>query len=165
MADSATLTAAQPKWRGIIEGPLGPVRAVASSMDTAKRFEELIAWQLATELCDVVFSLTESGKCLSDPAFREQIRRASENAPALIAEGFVRYTPDEFVRYLRMARGELSEVTSRLVHADSRHYFTSEQHKDVTELARRALAVTTALLKAKLPQVKKRQRAAPRSGR
>jgi four helix bundle protein len=66
-------------------------------MGPARRFEELIAWQMSTELCEMVFSLTESGKCLRDPEFREQIRRAAENAPALIAEGFIRFTPNEFV--------------------------------------------------------------------
>ena len=52
--------------------------------------------------------MTESGKCLDDPEFCDQIRRASQNAAPLIAEGFIRFTPDEFVRYLRMARGELA---------------------------------------------------------
>jgi hypothetical protein len=57
-----------------------------------------------------------------------------------------------------MARGELGEVRSRLVHAGSRGYFTNEQHVEITELARRALAVTTALLRSKLPQLRRGKR-------
>lgn len=130
-----------------------------SRMATARKFEDLIAWQFCTELCEVVFSLTESGECLGDPEFRDQIRRAAEKAPALIAEGFIRYTPDEFVRYLRMARGEIGEVQSRLVHAGNSKYFSDEEWQEATKLARSAMALTTALLKSKLPLLKKRNQA------
>jgi four helix bundle protein len=127
-------------------------------MVTANKFEDLIAWQFSTELCELVFRLTESGKCLSDPEFCDQIRRAAENAPALIGEGFIRYTPDEFVRYLRMARGEIGEVQSRLAHAGARRYFSDEEWQQATKLARSAMALTTALLKSKLPLLKKHKR-------
>ena len=125
-------------------------------MQTAHRYEELLAWQLCTELCALVFSLTDSEQAIDDSEFRDQIRRAAQNAPALIAEGFLRYTPDEFVHYLRMARGELGEVQSRLGHARSQEYFTEEEYETAATLARRAMAVTTGLLKSKLPLVRKR---------
>jgi four helix bundle protein len=94
------------------------------------------------------------------PEFRDQIRRAAENGPALIAEGFVRYTPYEFVRYLRMARGEIGEVQSRLDHAARRGYFPDEGRQEATKLARSAMALTTALLKSKLPLLKTHRGAA-----
>jgi four helix bundle protein len=62
-------------------------------MATARRFEDLEAWQLASELTDTVFRLTENGKAAADFEFCDQIREAAQNAPPLIAEGFVRYTP------------------------------------------------------------------------
>jgi four helix bundle protein len=123
----------------------------------AKRFEELIAWQLCTELDGLVCSMTESGNCLDDPEFCDQIRRASQNAAPLIAEGFIRFTPDEFVRYLRMARGELAEVQSRLRHARTREFFTEDQWNAMATLARRAMGTTTNLLKSKLPLINPRR--------
>src|SRR6059036_626384 len=72
-------------------------------MATARVFQDLIAWQLAMELCDVIFEMTGTGAAARDTDFQDQIRRAAKAAPPLIAEGFIRYTPDEFVRYLRMA--------------------------------------------------------------
>ena len=130
-------------------------------MATAKTYEDLVAWQLCTELCEIVFRLTDSGKCLTDAEFRRQIRDAAQNAPALIAEGFVRYTPGEFVRYLRMARGELGEVRSRLTHARSRSYFTEQDWQQVWSLSERAIKTTTALLRSKLPHVKKGKGGSP----
>ena len=125
-------------------------------MATAKQFEELVAWQLCSELDALVCSMTESGKCLDDPEFCDQIRRASQNAAPLIAEGFIRFTPHEFVRYLRMARGELAEVQSRLHHARTRKFFTDDQWDAMSTLARRAMGATTNLLKSKLPSLKPR---------
>jgi four helix bundle protein len=80
----------------------------------ARRFEELRAWQLSMELSDLIYEITEDGPCVKDFEFRGQIREAAEAAAPLIAEGFIRFTPDEFVRYLRMARGEIAEVQSKL---------------------------------------------------
>ena len=124
-------------------------------MVTARRFEDLDAWQLFTELDELVCSITEAGKCRDDLEFCDQIRRASQNAPPLIAEGFVRFTPREFVRYLRMARGELAEVQSRLRHARTKEFFTGEQWQAVWTLAGRAMGATTNLLKSKLPLLRK----------
>ena len=124
-------------------------------MVTAHRFQDLDAWQLASSLSDLIFELTSSGKCLTDQEFCTQIRRAASKAPPLIAEGFIRFTPDELVKYLRMARGELGEVQSRLVHAQAQRYFSVDQWNSAKVLADRAMAATTALLKSKLPHLKK----------
>ena len=124
-------------------------------MVTARRFEELECWQLASSLSNLIFKLTSSGKCLTDQEFCDQIRRAASKAPPLIAEGFIRFTPDEIVKYSRMARGELGEVQSRLIHAKQQEYFTLEQWNAAKSLADRAMAATTALLKSKLPYLKK----------
>ena len=82
-----------------------------------RRYEDLFAWQLSTELCDVLFEITKRGPAWQDEEFRKQIRSAAQKAPALIAEGFIRYTPGEIVRYLRMARGELGEIQNHLAFA------------------------------------------------
>jgi four helix bundle protein len=124
-------------------------------MVTAHRYQELDAWQLSSSLSDMIFDLTSSGKCVTDREFCEQIRRAASKAPPLIAEGFIRFTPDELVKYLRMARGELAEVQSRLLHAQRQGYFHVDQWRAVKVLTDRAMAATTALLKSKLPLLKK----------
>jgi four helix bundle protein len=138
------------------------LQRLAMGTHVARRFEDLVAWQRCMELRELVFGITETGRCLSDPEFRSQIRRAAENAPPLIAEGFLRFTPEEFVRYLRMARGELGEIQNRLRHAEDRQYFSHEDCQHAIVLARRAMGTTTALLKSKLPLLS-RQRGTPRN--
>ena len=123
-------------------------------MAGVRRFQDLVAWQLCVEQCDVIVAITENGRAASDQEFREQIRRAAKKAPALIAEGFLRYTPAEFVRYLRMARGEIGEVQNHLEFGRRQRYFTPEQIQQATTISNRAMAATSKLLKSKLPKVK-----------
>jgi len=121
----------------------------------AKRFEDLAAWRFCTDLCQRVEELTEEVK---DPTFRDQIRDAAESAPALIAEGFVRFTTGEMIRYLRMARGELAEVQNAIRRGVRSKYFSSSDAETLANLAGRAMGTTTNFLKAKLRQAEDESR-------
>ncbi|HEX3701681.1 MAG TPA: four helix bundle protein [Vicinamibacterales bacterium] len=68
-----------------------------------RRFEDLIAWQLAYELQQQVFAFTASLPAVRDFKFCDQIRDSSRSAPRNIAEGFGRYYPKAFIRFLRIA--------------------------------------------------------------
>ena len=122
-------------------------------MAGVRRFQDLRAWQLSTALCVAVHEMTESGRAFDDERFREQLRDAAKSAPALIAEGFARYTAREFVRYLRMARGELAEVQNALEVGGRMHYFPPAFLEQAKPLADQAMATTTALLKSKVREL------------
>src|SRR5262245_19335643 len=100
-------------------------------MASIRSVEDLVAWQLCMALADEVARLTEA---FADTTLRDQMRTASQSAPALIAEGFRRYTPAEFARYLRMARGELGEVQTYLEIARRRGYLNADQFAAVNVL-------------------------------
>ena len=132
------------------------------------RFQELAAWQLCLELYEVIVEITSEGPA-SHRRFLEQMCDAADSAPSLIAEGFCRFTTAEFVRYLRMARGEIGEVQSRLQAARRRNYFSVKDADRADLIARRAMGTTTNLLKSKLRQLetekrtkRERQRRRPR---
>jgi four helix bundle protein len=57
-------------------------------MTTARRFEELVAWQLSEQVKEKVFQLTECERVRRDRNFCEQIHESARSAPANIAEGF-----------------------------------------------------------------------------
>lgn len=120
-------------------------------MAGVRKVEDLIAWQLATELCDVVYEMTDSGRSLRDPEFRAQIRRSAKKTPSLISEGFLRYTAPEMVRYLRMARAEIGEMQNDIGFARRRNYCRPDLLARAANLAKRAMVATTRLLKSKLP--------------
>jgi four helix bundle protein len=109
--------------------------------------EDLVAWQFSTELGGAVLQITRSCKGAEDAEWCAQIRDAAESAPSLIAEGFVRFTTAEFVRYLRMARGELGEIQNCLHTGAREEYLSPEDHERLWNLAGRAMGTPTNLLK------------------
>jgi four helix bundle protein len=75
-----------------------------------RRIEDLIAWQLAFELEREIFAFTAKGAAWRDIKYREQIRDSSASAVRNTAEGFGRFRPTEFARFLEIAHGSLDET-------------------------------------------------------
>jgi len=124
---------------------------------TAKNLSELWAWQLANEQCAVVSDITETGRCRRDPKWCQQIRRSSAAVAPLIAEGFIRFSPPEFAKYLRWAVAEIKETQTHLITAEARRYFTQEQLDRAWTISKRTMAATSRLLKSKLAQIEQEQ--------
>ena len=127
-------------------------------MDGVRRYEDLVAWQLCLAMSRVIFEMTQTGPSSKDLEFRNQIRKAADATAPLIAEGFVRYTTPEMVRYLRMARAELAEVQTHLQAGEDKRYFTPDQLERARPAVNRAMGTTTNLLKAKLRQLEEERR-------
>ena len=107
---------------------------------------ELIAWQLAHELKLAVYGLIERGPIVRHGQLRDQLQRSASNAPRAIAEGFGRYLPNDFSRYLRYANGELKETFDGLQDGCDRHCFTPEQVAPLLRLSKRASKASTRLI-------------------
>lgn len=70
-------------------------------MAKIERFEDVVAWQLARDLVNAVYSATKEEQFTKDFGLRDQIRRASISVMANIAEGFDAGSDAELVRFLR----------------------------------------------------------------
>jgi four helix bundle protein len=112
----------------------------------ARRFEDLVAWQLAHRLQDEVFAFTARSPCVRDVKFCDQIRASSRSATANIAEGFGRYYPTEMYRFLRIAAASLQETKNHLRDANDRGYLADDAHTTLLRLTLRALKATTRLI-------------------
>lgn len=100
-------------------------------MSGFKSFEEIIGWQKARLLCGAVYKVTYKEAFKKDFGLVDQVRRASVSVMANIAEGYDRRGDKEFVRFLNIARGSLSEVKSHLFIALDLKYINE---KEKTEL-------------------------------
>lgn len=119
----------------------------------AKRFEDVIAWQLADELRLRIVVASEAGSFARDFKLCAQIRDAANSASANIAEGFKRFNPREFAQFIKYSRSSLAEIKVHLDDARDRHHLTKEQHAELTKLAARA-AIAAARLHAYLRTAK-----------
>jgi len=87
-----------------------------------EKFEDLIVWQKAMDLCREIYQVTSQGKFYKDWGLRDQIRRASVSIPSNIAEGFERHSDRELRHYLNMAKGSAGEVRTQLTLARNLEY-------------------------------------------
>lgn len=109
--------------------------------------EEIIAWQLATELKNRVYALIDAdSRIRRDARYCDQLQGAVSSAPRLIAEGFGRYLPGDFSSYLRKTNGELKETLECLADGVDRGYFTYEQIVPLQRLCKRASKAATGLI-------------------
>jgi len=111
----------------------------------ARRFEDLIAWQLAFQLQEEVFSFTSTGPATRDFKFCEQIRESGRSAVRNTAEGFGRYRPKEFAHFLRIAAASLHETKNHLIDGLQRGYQSSADHERRRRLCLRAIKANSRL--------------------
>ena len=79
------------------------------------RFEDLTVWRAAKALAVSSYRATDRFPTGEEYGLKSQIRRAAVSVPTNIAEGSGRYSKKDFVRFLRIARGSLSELESLLM--------------------------------------------------
>ena len=89
-----------------------------------ERFEDVESWKEARLLVRDVYLPLQQCK---DFGFRDQIQRATLSVMANIAEGFDRASNKEFVQFLVIAGGSVSEVKS-LAYAGFDLGYLNEQH-------------------------------------
>jgi len=111
----------------------------------ARSQQDLVCWQRAREVKLLVYRLILTTSARQDFEFRKQLRESASAAPRLIAEGFGRYYPAEFARYLRLANGELKETIESLDDGVDRTHFASEQVVPIQRLAKRSIRAASRL--------------------
>jgi four helix bundle protein len=79
------------------------------------RFKKLDVWMLGRKLVKDVYRLTEKFPKDERYALTDQLRRAAVSVPSNIAEGSARRSSADFIHYLAMARGSLSEVYTQVI--------------------------------------------------
>ena len=130
-------------------------------MAVAKTFQDLVAWQRCEQLRQFVAGLTSRAPAAKDRDFCWQIRRASRSATDNIAEGFGRYYPKEFHRYVQIARGEINETMNHLHRGFKDGCLTQAEFDTGMDLALHAVRTTAGLqryLKSCIPPDKRPRR-------
>jgi len=82
---------------------------------TAKNYRELIVWQRAMEVVEMVYTLTKAFPNDERFGLTSQVRRAAVSIPSNIAEGQARDSTAEFLRFLSIAQGSRAEVETQLL--------------------------------------------------
>ncbi len=111
-----------------------------------QRFTDLRAWHTCNVYKNAVYRLCREGSLSRDLRLRRQLEDAVAAATSNIAEGFGRFSPPDFARFVVIARASLIESQNHLRDAVDRQHITEEVRVEHDQLAEAALRETTGLI-------------------
>lgn len=110
-------------------------------------YTKIKAWQLSDDLTVAIYETTKSFPKEEMYALTSQIRRASYSVPSNIAEGAARDTQKDYLHFLYIARGSLTE-TRYFIHLSGRlGYLSQAQVEPLREQADECLRVLAGLIR------------------
>ncbi len=95
----------------------------------------LEAWRQAVELVTMVYRTTGRFPTEERFALVDQMRRAAVSIPSNIAEGAARQSKKEFVQFLHVARGSLSELDTQAEIAARLGYMDAANREELDSAA------------------------------
>jgi four helix bundle protein len=98
-----------------------------------KKFEDLNIWKLSLKITKEVYDLTAKKYFVKDLALLEQIRRAVISISSNIVEDFEKNNNNEFIRFLKIAKGSVGEVRNQLYIALVVNYITQEEFNKINQ--------------------------------
>ena len=111
-------------------------------------YTKIEAWKLADDLTVAVYGRTRSFPREEIYGLTAQLRRASYSVPANIVEGSSRDSQKDYLHFLYIARGSLSE-TQYFIHLAGRlGYFSSEEVANLHEQTKLAFGCLHGLIMA-----------------
>jgi len=103
----------------------------------AKRFTDLIVWQKAHQFVLGVYRLSSKFPKTEIYGLTSQIRRAAVSVPANIAEGFIKQTNPDKLRFMNIAQASLEECRYYLILVKDLGYGSTEKlDSQLTEVSK-----------------------------
>ena len=106
---------------------------------------DLRVWQLSIRLVERIYRFTHSFPDSEKYGLVSQMRRAAVSIPSNIAEGAARSSKKEFIRFLYIARGSLSELETQLLLAKKLGF--AKESTEPGKIVARLFQLITGLLK------------------
>jgi four helix bundle protein len=111
--------------------------------------KDLDVWKKSMDLVESIYSLSKSFPDDEKFGLTNQIRRASVSIPSNISEGAARKSDKEFVQFLYIALGSLSELETQYLIAVRLKYITENKEIDntINEVKKMIVGLRNYLLK------------------
>ena len=104
---------------------------------SGKTHKDLDIWKLGIELVERIYKKTQHFPKVEMYGLTSQMRRAAISYPSNIAEGAARNSKKEFLQFLYISLGSLSELETQLIIANRIGYLDSLEIVDAIEVLRK----------------------------
>ncbi len=112
-------------------------------------FKELRVWQEAKALAVEIYRMTSSGAISRDFGLKDQMQRSAVSIPSNISEGYERPSDAEFLRFLQIAKGSLSELVTQIEIALEVGLITEELVPPIEQQCKKVGSMLTKLIQSK----------------
>ncbi len=104
-------------------------------MATVRNYRELIVWQKAMDLVELVYQATKQFPKEELYGLTSQVRRSAVSIPSNIAEGQARKSTAEFLNFLSIANGSRAEMETQILLAQRLNYVTTDTVQPILNLS------------------------------
>ena len=101
-----------------------------------RSYEDLTVWQQSMLLVERIYLATEAFPQKEQYRLVDQLCRAVVSVPSNIAEGSMRHTTREYIRFIDIAKGSLAEVETQLMIAKKLNYLQENEFLSIMNIAR-----------------------------
>ena len=101
--------------------------------------KDLDIWKIGIDLVEAIYEATKNFPKEEMYGLASQMRRAAVSIPSNIAEGAARNSKKEFIQYLYIALGSLSELETQIIISAKLKYPQDNAITDTMEKLRRKL--------------------------
>ena len=115
---------------------------------TVKSYRDLVAWQRARELVKETYLLTAAFPVGERFGLVSQMDRSAVSIPSNIAEGYGRATTQDYLHFLRIARGSAYELETQLVLAQDLGLCADERGSRVQVVLQEEIRILQGLIAA-----------------
>lgn len=116
-------------------------------MKKIRNYRDLIVWQKSMALVTEVYSITRLFPKEELYGLISQIRRSAVSIPSNIAEGYGRYSTNDYIRFLQIAIGSLNEFQTQLEIGLNLGYLSKDIFEKVYEQSREIERMLSSLIK------------------
>lgn len=92
-----------------------------------KSYRDLKVWQKSMDFVEMIYVCTERFPKAETYGIISQIRRAAVSLPSNIAEGSVRKSTKEFIRFVNMAYGSVAELETQVMISRRLNFLAAEE--------------------------------------
>ncbi|HHT9107808.1 MAG TPA: four helix bundle protein [Candidatus Wunengus sp. YC63] len=114
---------------------------------TMRNYRDLVVWQKSMALVTKVYSITRLLPKEEFYGLVSQIRRSAVSIPSNIAEGYGRYSTNDYIRFLQIAIGSLYELQTQLEICLNLGYLSKEHFEKIYEQSREIERMLSSLIK------------------
>jgi len=112
-----------------------------------KPHKKLDVWRISMDLVTEVYKVTDKFPKEEKFSLSDQIHRSAISIPSNIAEGAARNTKKEFVNFLPIAQGSLSELDTQIELAKRLKYIEEQSWKELDIMMERIDKMLTGLIR------------------